>query len=433
MRKRYWKKYFQMMGIAVGSTVGICQPTLLLAGDVSLSDDLSLSSALSVQYGGTETVDGNGYTIYGNNNSGYFVYSGSLTITDATLTGFTTTGGSGSGGGAGLGGAIFVNDGATVTLNNVSFGGNAAIGGVGGVGSTGGSLNNLFNSGTAGATGENGEDSAGGTSYVNGGNGGNGYNGADGGDGATGVGGAGGSGGDGSDGSAITADTIKSAVDLVYDAFMATGDGTAAGLYTAIAASFTAQAAAATAGGVTAGLAPGYTALAASFTTLAAEAGGVATEDLVKLAADTAYDIAITVTAFELGIAGNGGGAGNGGNGGNGAFGYGGGDWRQRRRRRRRRFHLQCRWRRGRRRWFRRQRRLWRRRRPGRVWRAARVPMATTQPMRRRTAQAATVVPAGFGAGNGSTADGFRQRGRRRRWFRIRRLHLCKFRRHAEH
>ena len=325
MRKRYWKKYFQMMGIAVGSTVGICQPTLLLAGDVSLSDDLSLSSALSVQYGGTETVDGNGYTIYGNNNSGYFVHSGSLTINDATLTGFTTTGGSGSGGGAGLGGAIFVNDGASVTLNNVSFGGNAAIGGVGGVGSTGGSLNNLFNSGTAGATGENGEDSAGGTSYVNGGNGGNGYNGADGGDGATGVGGAGGSGGDGSDGSAITADTIKSAVDLVYDAFMATGDGTAAGLYTAIAASFTAQAAAATAGGVTAGLAPGYTALAASFTTLAAEAGGVATEDLVKLAADTAYDIAITVTAFELGIAGNGGGAGNGGNGGNGAFGYGGG------------------------------------------------------------------------------------------------------------
>jgi len=314
------------MGIAVGSTVSICQPTHSLAGDVSLSDDLSLSSALSVQYGGNETVDGNGHTIYGNNNSGFFVYSGSLTINETTLTGFTTTGGSGSGGGAGLGGALFVNDGASVTLNDVSFGGNAAIGGAGGVSSTGGSLNNLFNSGVAGATGADGSDAAAGAAYVNGGNGGNGYNGADGESGVTGVGGAGGNGGSGSDGSAITADTVKTALDVTYDGLTAAEDGTVSGVYTSIAASFAAQAAAATAGVTTAGLAAGFTALAAQYTTLAAEtAGATLTKDLAKAIFDGAYLTAITVTNLEVGAAGNGGEGGKGGTGGAGSFGSGGG------------------------------------------------------------------------------------------------------------
>lgn len=45
---------------------------------------------------------------------------------------FTTRGGNGSGGGAGLGGVFFVDAGASLTLVNVSFSGNTAIGGEGG-------------------------------------------------------------------------------------------------------------------------------------------------------------------------------------------------------------------------------------------------------------------------------------------------------------
>jgi len=47
-------------------------------------------------------------------------------------TDYTTTGGSGSGGGGGLGGVFFIDQGATLTLNNVSFNNNTAVGGTGG-------------------------------------------------------------------------------------------------------------------------------------------------------------------------------------------------------------------------------------------------------------------------------------------------------------
>jgi autotransporter-associated beta strand protein len=98
---------------------------------------------------GTNTINGGGESINGNGGTGYFVKSGTLTINDATLTNFSTKGGDGSGGGAGLGGAVFVNSGATLILNNVDFGGNTATGGKGGVGDAGGSLNNLFNNGSS--------------------------------------------------------------------------------------------------------------------------------------------------------------------------------------------------------------------------------------------------------------------------------------------
>ena len=67
--------------------------------------------------------------------TGFFVSSGSFIVDNATLQNFTTKGGDGSGGGASMGGAIFINSGASVTLNNVNFLGNTAIGGNGGVGS----------------------------------------------------------------------------------------------------------------------------------------------------------------------------------------------------------------------------------------------------------------------------------------------------------
>lgn len=106
---------------------------------------------------GSNTVNGAGGIIDGGSSpAGYFVSSGTLVINNATLQNFITTGGSGSGGGAGLGGAVFVNSGAAVTLNNVNFLSNTAQGGDGGVGTTGGSLNNLFNSGSSAAQAANG-------------------------------------------------------------------------------------------------------------------------------------------------------------------------------------------------------------------------------------------------------------------------------------
>ncbi|WP_176159647.1 autotransporter domain-containing protein [Prosthecobacter debontii] len=95
---------------------------------------------------GNNTLNGYGRVIDGDDDTGYFVKSGTLTINNATLQNFVTKGGAGSGGGAGLGGAIFVNSDATVILNNVSIIGNSAIGGKGGYGSGQGTLNGFSKS-----------------------------------------------------------------------------------------------------------------------------------------------------------------------------------------------------------------------------------------------------------------------------------------------
>lgn len=72
----------------------------------------------------------------GSNATGTVVVTGTTTAGNANsetiYTNYTTTGGSGSGGGGGLGGVFFVNQGATLTLNNVSFKSNIAKGGEGG-------------------------------------------------------------------------------------------------------------------------------------------------------------------------------------------------------------------------------------------------------------------------------------------------------------
>jgi autotransporter-associated beta strand protein len=94
-----------------------------------------------------------GQTLNGNRGGGYTVLGTSqLTVSDSTLSNFRSTGSSGSGGGAGLGGAIFVDSGATVTLNSVQILGNEARGGRGGVGTVGGTMNGI-SVGTAGAAG----------------------------------------------------------------------------------------------------------------------------------------------------------------------------------------------------------------------------------------------------------------------------------------
>ncbi len=58
--------------------------------------------------------------------------SGTFSITDSIFTNFTTQGGTGSGGGGGLGGVIFVDQGASLTVNNTDFIRNTVVGGTGG-------------------------------------------------------------------------------------------------------------------------------------------------------------------------------------------------------------------------------------------------------------------------------------------------------------
>src|SRR5262245_61901855 len=91
---------------------------------------------------GTMTLTG---TIDGQGGQGYFVAKGGvLTVNDGLLTNFVTQGGSGSGGGLGAGGAIFIDTGGTVNLNNTSFLHNTVIGGTGGTNSLyGGTLNGI--------------------------------------------------------------------------------------------------------------------------------------------------------------------------------------------------------------------------------------------------------------------------------------------------
>jgi hypothetical protein len=76
-------------------------------------------------------VSGNS-TLSGNTN----VLSANTTIGNTSnqtvYTNFATIGGNGSGGGGGLGGVFFVDNGASLTLTNVSFANNTATGGQGG-------------------------------------------------------------------------------------------------------------------------------------------------------------------------------------------------------------------------------------------------------------------------------------------------------------
>ncbi|WP_165928780.1 autotransporter-associated beta strand repeat-containing protein [Iodobacter fluviatilis] len=253
----------------------------------------------------TATADSNN-EINGEEGGGYFVESGKLNISNATVKNFTTKGGNGSGGGAGLGGAIFINNGAEVVLDNVNFSGNSAVGGDGGTSATGGALNDISKAPSGKLDGKNGDNAASDSAWFDGSNGSDGRKGYDGKNG-----GNGGSGGNGSDGSAVNADTIKAAADIVFDTATAIKDA-------AEAASNAAAASAAAAGIVTAALAPMFGAKAAAIAVYI-------TADTVKAAADAAYLTAMTIEALEKGVAGGGGSGADGGNGGNGETFLGGG------------------------------------------------------------------------------------------------------------
>ncbi|MBY0445144.1 MAG: hypothetical protein K2Q15_08055, partial [Burkholderiales bacterium] len=186
-------------------SVAICAVTgMLIYGSAGAAPKMVITAEH------TASADSNN-EINGNEGGGYFVESGKLNISNATVKNFTTKGGDGSGGGAGLGGAIFINSGAEVVLDNVNFSGNAAVGGDGGLGLAGGSLNGISEN-QAKTAGKNGDNAIHDTAYFNGGNGDHGRIGANGS-----LGGKGGKGGNGADGKAVTADTIKGAIDTAFD------------------------------------------------------------------------------------------------------------------------------------------------------------------------------------------------------------------------
>ena len=290
--KRKVTSFSRILGL-ISARSAACRvlPKLLAISTPFLLMTYQMQAAPAIQTGGSVSVDGAGVAIDGLGGSGYFVQGGNLSISNTTLTNFSTKGGSGSGGGAGLGGAIFVNSGATVTLNNVSILGNSAMGGAGGIGSTGGTLNNLFNSGGAGTAGSNGYTPNQTTfTDIGGTTGTKGYNGAFNASGFGGAGGAGGNGGNGGDRS----------VSLILSVTSATTD----------LAGWVSQTVADSGNPFTANVAIGMVASLAS--------AGINLGNAIAAVVD--FDKSLS--DGQIGLGGNGGAGGNGGQGG---FGYGGG------------------------------------------------------------------------------------------------------------
>ncbi len=210
-------------------------------------------------------IAGNGHTLSGADSwQGFFIESGTVSISDLAISDMATRGGNsrGGGGGAGLGGAVFVGSDAQVTLSNVDLSDNLAAGGnayaSGGNGWDGGLLNGRFGSGgqqgtnatgsnPTGGSGGNGSFGVGGglggnpnytTPAGNGGAGGNGGFGAGGGgggsatsaDGTLGYGGAGGTGGFGG-GSGTAAGNLDEAGYASIIGFAGGGAGMGGGLF----------------------------------------------------------------------------------------------------------------------------------------------------------------------------------------------------------
>lgn len=159
------------------------------------SIDLASHLPMITGTGQTVTIDGAGNAVNGGNSSRlFFVAAGNVSIQDITLRNGFAEGGQGGdgsgggGGGAGAGGALFVNDGATVSITGVTFDGNQAAGGDGGNSNS-----------SPGAGGGGGYSGNGGTSTHYGGGGGGGFDGNGGSASHYGGGGGGGVSGNGGD------------------------------------------------------------------------------------------------------------------------------------------------------------------------------------------------------------------------------------------
>jgi hypothetical protein len=143
--------------------------TLSLGSTPLNAIDLAAGSTLTID-GNSEDIDGSGRT-----QRGLIVLAGAVNIDSLTLSDLAARGGAGgpgAGGGAGLGGALYVagtitaasgavmSSGADVTLNDVTFFGDEAVGGAGGSG-TGGGGGGLGGAGGSGGSGAGGGGIAG--------------------------------------------------------------------------------------------------------------------------------------------------------------------------------------------------------------------------------------------------------------------------------
>ena len=141
-----------------GTTISV-----VATGNIQLTDPLPpITASMSIQGPGASnlTIDGGGA------NRVFMVLSGNVTVSDLSVNNGLAQGGAGNagswgnagggGGGLGAGGALFVNSGASVTLQNVPMTNNAAVGGAGGAlgdpeyGSGGGGGGGLGGNGGAG-------------------------------------------------------------------------------------------------------------------------------------------------------------------------------------------------------------------------------------------------------------------------------------------
>ncbi|MGU3492951.1 autotransporter domain-containing protein [Xanthobacteraceae bacterium A53D] len=108
--------------------------TITFTANITLGSNLPNVTTNVTFVGGNHTLSGD------NQYRGLFVQSGTVTISDLTITNALAQGGtggnglrgSGGGGGAGLGGALFVASGAHVAVDNVNLQSNAVHGGAGG-------------------------------------------------------------------------------------------------------------------------------------------------------------------------------------------------------------------------------------------------------------------------------------------------------------
>ncbi|MBB3773866.1 outer membrane autotransporter protein [Angulomicrobium tetraedrale] len=190
--------------------------TITFTADITLASNLPNVTTNITFIGGNHTLSGN------NEYRGLFVQSGTVAISDLTITNSVAQGGTGGnglqgaggGGGAGLGGALFVASGAHVAVDNVNLQSSAARGGAGGVatgnglvstsGGGGGYWPTGANGGNAGGLSSGGGGTGGGGDGIDTGNGGAGGFGGGGGGSGSGYGGVGGFGGGGGGGSGAT-------------------------------------------------------------------------------------------------------------------------------------------------------------------------------------------------------------------------------------
>ncbi|MFN6487861.1 MULTISPECIES: hypothetical protein [unclassified Nostoc] len=134
----------------LGDTAGTLSYAILqanqLAGDdtITIDNDVRITGVMKTLVNSNITIVGNNHSISGDANDNgsndngdvrpLFILSGTVGISDLTITNGRAKGGDAGigGGGAGLGGGLFIYDG-NVSLTNVAFTNNAAQGGNGGV------------------------------------------------------------------------------------------------------------------------------------------------------------------------------------------------------------------------------------------------------------------------------------------------------------